>query len=221
VNAEQFNARYPVGTPVIAYPLTRPEDANPSFFKQLNTVTRTPAWTLGDGEPVVSVVGYAGGICLTHVDVAPRTNTPDRVETNDEGHKITHITLKRACNGCGQHLGDTDNRDVDDHGNLTDVRAECAHCRPLVEAEAAGCKTWELTPRSFGRVAGEIDRLRPWVFTKGYWQEVNGELQIVGLRVGQYPNHVVAFWGDWLIRRPDGTFTVHKAPAASSTTGAS
>ena len=29
----------------------------------------TPAWTLGHGEPVVSVEGYAGGICLDHVDV--------------------------------------------------------------------------------------------------------------------------------------------------------
>ncbi|QLJ01478.1 hypothetical protein HZZ00_10900 [Streptomyces sp. NEAU-sy36] len=69
MNAEQWNERYPIGTPVIAYPLTRPEDHNPDFFMQLNTVTRTPAWTLGNGEPLVSVVGYAGGICLTHIDV--------------------------------------------------------------------------------------------------------------------------------------------------------
>ncbi|MGW9245818.1 hypothetical protein [Streptomyces badius] len=66
--ADEFNARYPVGTPVMAYPLTRP-GVNEHFFKELDTVTRTPAWILGDGEPVVSVEGYAGGICLSHVDV--------------------------------------------------------------------------------------------------------------------------------------------------------
>jgi hypothetical protein len=147
------------------------------------------------------------------VNQTVRTNTPDRVETNEAGRKVTTVTMKRCCNGCGQQLGDADNRDVDAHGNLTDVRAECDHCRPLVELEAAGCKTWELTPRSFSRVADEIDRLRPWVFTKGYWQTVDGELQVVGLRIGERPNHVVAFWGDWIIRHPDGRWSVH--PTAS------
>lgn len=144
--------------------------------------------------------------------MSTRTNTPDRV--NDDGSRT--ITMKRCCNGCGQHLGDVDNRDVDDNGNLTDVRAECDHCRPLVEAEAAGCRTWELTPRSFSLVAHQIDQLKPWVFTKGYWQDVDGKLQVVGLRVGQYPSHVVARFGDWIIRHPDGSFTVHKAPEAAA-----
>ncbi|MFH8751044.1 hypothetical protein ACH4GK_32115 [Streptomyces rimosus] len=87
MNAEQWNKRYPVGTPVIAYPCVRPEhplavavrerqesggyvapdDSDPCT--RLVTVTRTPAWTLGHGAAVVSVEGYAGGICLTHIDV--------------------------------------------------------------------------------------------------------------------------------------------------------
>ncbi|MGW0312078.1 hypothetical protein [Streptomyces flavidovirens] len=67
--ADEWNRLHPIGTPVLAYPLTRPEDNDPHFFTRLETVTRTPAWTLGHGEPVVSVEGYAGGICLTHVDV--------------------------------------------------------------------------------------------------------------------------------------------------------
>jgi hypothetical protein len=145
-----------------------------------------------------------------------RINTPDRITVNEQGERVTTFTLKRACNGCGQLLGDVDNRDVDAHGNLTDVRGECDHCRPLVDLEAAGCKTWELTPRSISRVAEGIDRLRPWVFTKGYWESVDGKLQVVGLRVGQYPNHIVARFGDWIIRHPDGRFTVHKAPEATS-----
>ncbi|MFE6486619.1 hypothetical protein ACFVGN_27300 [Streptomyces sp. NPDC057757] len=142
-----------------------------------------------------------------------RTHTPDR--RNPDGSTTVH--LKRACNGCSQPLGDVNTRDVDDDGNLTDVRAECPHCRPLVELEAGGCATWQLTERSFSRVANEIDRLRPWVFTKGYWQEVDGKLQVVGLRIGQYPGHVVAYFGDWIIRHPDGGFTVHKAPAKEPT----
>jgi hypothetical protein len=83
--ADEFNERYPIGTPVMAYPGIRPEHSvaaahqtrvaegrtfgNPDPCKRLKTVTRTPAWILGHGEPVVSVEGYAGGICLTHVDV--------------------------------------------------------------------------------------------------------------------------------------------------------
>jgi len=88
--ADEFNRRYPVGTPVVAYPLTRPEDNNPHFFKQLETVTRTPAWILGHGDPVVSVEGYAGGICLTHVDIAPRTNTP--VEDSHEAKVAMYLS---------------------------------------------------------------------------------------------------------------------------------
>ncbi|WP_405888792.1 hypothetical protein OG762_36490 [Streptomyces sp. NBC_01136] len=62
MNAEQFNAAHPVGTPVVAYPGTRDDEG-------LIVKTRTPAWELGHGAPVVSVDDYAGGICLTHVDV--------------------------------------------------------------------------------------------------------------------------------------------------------
>lgn len=60
-SADAWNAQHPVGTPVVAYPGVRGRGA-------LTTRTRTPAWTLGHGTPVVSVEGYAGGIALTHVD---------------------------------------------------------------------------------------------------------------------------------------------------------
>lgn len=148
--------------------------------------------------------------------MSERTHTPDRVTVDADGRKTTMFKLQRACNGCGQLLCDLDNRDVTEHGGTTDVRAECQHCRPLVEAEAAGCQTWRLTERSYSRVARQIDQLKPWVFTKGYWQTVDGELQIVGLRVGQYPGHVVAYFGDWIIRHPDGRWSVHTAPAAGT-----
>lgn len=62
--AADFNAQHPVGTPVKAWPGDR--SAEP-----LVTTTRTPAWVLGHGTPVVSVKGYAGGIALSHIEVIP------------------------------------------------------------------------------------------------------------------------------------------------------
>lgn len=63
LTAAQWNARYPIGTPVTAYPGVRGE--NP-----LTTVTRSKAWTLSGHTPVVLVDGHSGGIALTHVDPA-------------------------------------------------------------------------------------------------------------------------------------------------------
>lgn len=91
MNAESWNRLYPVGTPVVAYPGIRPEHPVAVAYrkaveagrtvvsetdpcKRLETVTRTPAWTLGHGTPVVSVDGYSGGIALTHVDPIEATS---------------------------------------------------------------------------------------------------------------------------------------------------
>lgn len=157
---------------------------------------------------------------LPATDVAETRSLPARIHTPDvetvdaDGHKSTRFTLQRACNGCGSLLGDVDNRDVDLTGNRTDVRPECAGCAPLVALEAAGCKTWRVTPRSIIRVDNEIDRYG--IYAKGYWQEVDGKLTVVGLRVGQYLDSVVAFFGDWLVRHPDGRWSVHKGPQADT-----
>ncbi|WP_436759374.1 hypothetical protein [Streptosporangium sp. V21-05] len=65
MTADDWNALHPIGTPVLAWPGTRDDEP-------LTTRTRTPAWTLGHGAPVVSVEGVAGGIFLTHIEaVAP------------------------------------------------------------------------------------------------------------------------------------------------------
>jgi hypothetical protein len=67
-----------------------------------------------------------------------RTHTPDVITHGEDGQSVTRtVKLKRACNGCGQLLGDIDDRDVDGHGNLTDVRTECSHCAPLVARATA------------------------------------------------------------------------------------
>jgi hypothetical protein len=78
LTAEQWNTLHPVGTPVIAYPGVRPEYSGDEYTR-LETVTRSRAWNLGHGTPVVLVDGYSGGICLSHVDVveqAPVTLSP-------------------------------------------------------------------------------------------------------------------------------------------------
>ncbi|MFE9432912.1 hypothetical protein [Streptomyces sp. NPDC006640] len=67
MNAETFNARYPVGTPVFAYPGARPEDI-PSATR-LVTRTRSEAQVLGGHTDVVWVEGHGACIALSHVDV--------------------------------------------------------------------------------------------------------------------------------------------------------
>ena len=73
MTAQRWNSLYPPGTPVVAYPCHRPEDW--PGCERLETVTRSVAWELGHGEPVVLVTGYAGGISLDHVDVIPKGRT--------------------------------------------------------------------------------------------------------------------------------------------------
>jgi hypothetical protein len=78
VTAEEWNAAYPVGTLVTAYPGVRPEYAaeiGATDYPRLETRTRSRAWNLGHGEPVVAVEGYAGGISLKHIDLRTEETT--------------------------------------------------------------------------------------------------------------------------------------------------
>jgi len=69
LSAAQWNARYPIGTPVTAYPVARPEDPEATWAcDRLNSRTSSAAWTFSHGIPVVQVEGHTGGIALTHVD---------------------------------------------------------------------------------------------------------------------------------------------------------
>lgn len=65
LSADEWNERYPVGTSVDACPGLMASEGGRVIY----TATRTPAWTLASGEAVVSVMGYAGGIALTHIRV--------------------------------------------------------------------------------------------------------------------------------------------------------
>jgi hypothetical protein len=139
-----------------------------------------------------------------------RTHTPDRITVDADGRKTTTIKVQRACNGCGTLLGDLQDRDVDKHGNLTDVRAECDCCAPLVELEAQGCKTWLLTPRNITDVDDVVDE--DGIYAKGYFEWDGDKTVCVGLRIGTGESRVVARYGDHVIRYPDGRWTVRPAP---------
>jgi hypothetical protein len=64
INLAQWNRHHPIGTAVRAWPGTRKGTG-------LRSETRSKAWALHDGTPVVAVNGHDGGIGLSHVDVLP------------------------------------------------------------------------------------------------------------------------------------------------------
>ena len=66
MTADEWNALYPVGTPVVAYPGCRPAD-DPND-ERLITHTRSRAEVLGGHTDVVWVEGHSACIALTHVD---------------------------------------------------------------------------------------------------------------------------------------------------------
>ena len=87
MNAAEFNARYPVGTPVLAYPFVRPDDPVAVKYREavaaglprkaeddpcirLVTRTRSRAEVLGGHTDAVWVDGHSACIALTHIDVA-------------------------------------------------------------------------------------------------------------------------------------------------------
>lgn len=75
LTAQQWNDRYPIGTPVIAYPGARPED-HPDATR-LVTRTRSQASLLGGHTDVVWVDGHSACIALTHVDPHCACGEPD------------------------------------------------------------------------------------------------------------------------------------------------
>lgn len=79
MNADEWNTRYPTGTVVDAAPGLRREDGG----AVIRTKTRSAAWTLGSGEPVVAVKGYPGGIHLDHIEVVGCTSCGATV-----GHRV-------------------------------------------------------------------------------------------------------------------------------------
>lgn len=70
-----------------------------------------------------------------------------------------------------------------------------------------------LTRTTIDRIADRLDLAG--VFTKDYTRYVDGRLKTVGLRIGEKPRHVVAFFGDTIIWHADGAHTVRHADEAA------
>jgi hypothetical protein len=69
---EEFNRRNPVGTRVRYYPV-----ADESCC--VETETRSAAWVLASGHPVVQVQGVSGCVSLDHVRVMDAAGKADRL----------------------------------------------------------------------------------------------------------------------------------------------
>jgi hypothetical protein len=65
MTADEWNSMYQVGTKVRYYPVA-------DLPEHVETRTRSEAWTLASGHPVVAVEGRAGGVSLQHLLVGWR-----------------------------------------------------------------------------------------------------------------------------------------------------
>ncbi|GGT43531.1 hypothetical protein [Streptomyces purpureus] len=71
-------------------------------------------------------------------------------------------------------------------------------------------RTWQLTPHTLATIDDQIDQ--DGIYAKGYWEFVDGKNTVTGLRIGTGETRVVARFGDWITRHPNGRYTVHEQP---------
>lgn len=69
ISANEFNTLYEEGTLVRYYPISDEDN-----FEE--TKTRSIAWTLGHGEPVVKVEGRTGCVAISNIEIIPAILTP-------------------------------------------------------------------------------------------------------------------------------------------------
>ena len=62
MSADEFNASFPVGTPVTYYPIIGERRT------WVDTKTRSEAWALGSGRVVVLIEGRAGGVAIEAIE---------------------------------------------------------------------------------------------------------------------------------------------------------
>ncbi|MFG2307639.1 hypothetical protein ACGFS9_02950 [Streptomyces sp. NPDC048566] len=97
-----WNARYPIGTPVTAYPGVRPEEGE---GERLATRTRSEAQVLGGHTAVVWVDGHGACIALSHVDPVQSADTytpPAPYRRSDGALCCPHTTpvAPGSCDDC-------------------------------------------------------------------------------------------------------------------------
>jgi hypothetical protein len=87
MNAEEFNQRIPIGTPVLYFPSS-------NSIEFITAATRTEAWELGSGQVVVSITGKSGGVSIAHVVTSQSINF--------DGIKRFHFHLD-TCKQCREN----------------------------------------------------------------------------------------------------------------------
>lgn len=85
-----------------------------------------------------------------------------------------------------------------------ETRIPGMHVDDCTDTTCVACRL--VTATSIAKIDDWLDRAH--VFAKQYWENVDGELVITGLRVGHYPTHLVAKFGDVIVRHQDGTHTL-------------
>ena len=104
--------------------------------------------------------------------MSARPNTPDRV--NPDGSRS--ITTKRACNGCGDLIGDITDAEMQaaiGGRALPDVRRECPTCAPTAPEPA--CARMQIASGEVHCLIGDCDHDRWHVDGEGYCDETRTE----------------------------------------------
>jgi hypothetical protein len=71
MTSDQWNESHPVGTRVRYWPVLNDDGSFARAFPPTETITRSEAWDLGSGHPVVLIKGRTGGFHLGHLEVLP------------------------------------------------------------------------------------------------------------------------------------------------------
>ncbi|MEU0624929.1 hypothetical protein ABZ329_29230 [Streptomyces rubiginosohelvolus] len=82
----------------------------------------------------------------------------------------------------------------------------------LHELRAAGCRTWKLTHQNIGIIDDAVDK--DGIYAKGYWENVDGKTTVTGLRIGTGESRIVAKFGTWIVRHPNGQWAIHTPECA-------
>ncbi|MFB6665881.1 hypothetical protein [Streptomyces parvus] len=82
----------------------------------------------------------------------------------------------------------------------------------LHELRAAGCRTWKLARHNIGTIDDAVDK--DGIYAKGYWENVDGKTTVTGLRIGTGETRIVAKFGTWIVRHPNGQWAIHTPDCA-------
>ncbi|WP_331764468.1 hypothetical protein [Streptomyces anulatus] len=82
----------------------------------------------------------------------------------------------------------------------------------IAELRAASCRTWKLARHNIGTIDDAIDK--DGIYAKGYWESIDGKTTVTGLRIGTGETRIVAKFGDWIVRHPNGQWAIHTPDCA-------